>query len=393
MSSVRASVKPELLLWARERAGLGRRELAKKSSLKRLLEWEEGVNSPTLRQLEIFAKAVHIPIGYLFLSKPPQEELPISDFRVVAGGQIRRPTPNLLDTLYACQERQEWYREYARQNRYRELGFVGQATVNSSIIEVSREMRRRIRFVPHQQPKGVDRARREFVKATEAAGIMVMVNSMVLNNRTRRLDPKEFRGFALYDPLAPLIFVNGADAKVAQIFTLAHEIAHLWLGKSAISNFGDWQNREGARQEEVWCNRVAAEYLVPQEVLEDRYNRVDRHGSEPLMEILPQLHRTFKVSEKALLIRLLDSGLIYRDDFDQTWRQIDKKPEDVQPKQNKKDGRKIDTHVVIRSRVGRRFSEALIASTLEGSTLYRDACHMLGLASSESFARYAKKFY
>ena len=397
MRPVRVPVKPELLLWARERAGLSRQELTRRrQALKRLLEWERGEKSPTPNQLQEFAKAVHIPVGYLYLSKPPQEELPIPDFRTnfrtVSGVRIKRPTPDLLDTLYACQERQAWYRDYARQAWNQDLDFVGRATINSSVLEVSQEMRQRIGFIPHKEPWGVARAFSKFVRVAESTGILVMVNGVVQNNTYRRLDPEEFRGFALSDPLAPLIFVNGADAKVAQMFTLAHEIAHLWLGKSAVSNFGDWQIDQGnARQEEIWCNRVAAEYLVPRETLESQFDRLSQQGHGSLLEVLPQLHRTFKVSGKAILIRLLDFGLIHREAFEQTWRETDRRPEDPQGDRGT-ESRSGDFHILVRSRVGRRFSEALIASTLEGRTLYRDACQMLGFSNSETFSKFAKKF-
>ena len=125
---IRVTVNPELLRWARERAGLAQEALAEK--FKKLPEWEAGATPPTLKQIEAFARAVHVPVGYLFLTEPPEERIPISDFRTFANQVVNRPSPNLLDTIYTCQERQSWYQEFIQSDGQRELDFVGSATVD-----------------------------------------------------------------------------------------------------------------------------------------------------------------------------------------------------------------------------------------------------------------------
>src|SRR5438128_2285162 len=120
---MRVEVKPELLRWARERAGRSLENLHKKFS--RLESWEHGEALPTLKQLESFAKATYVPIGYLFLDQPPEEKVPIPDLRTMGGKPLEAPSPDLLDVLYLCQRRQDWYRDYAKLAREESRRFVG----------------------------------------------------------------------------------------------------------------------------------------------------------------------------------------------------------------------------------------------------------------------------
>lgn len=284
----------------------------------KLLKWESGEESPTLRQVENFAHAMHVPIGYLFLTAPPKEPLPIPDFRAKDGQSPRRASPDLLDTIHACQERQDWYREFARTTRQPKAGFVGSANVDFAPALVAAGMARTLGFDldSRAECRTWEDALRQLIGQAESVGVLVMVSGIVGSNARRKLDPEEFRGFALADPVAPLVFINGADSKSAQVFTLAHELAHLWLGSTALSSAGT-ALENGCRPEETWCNRVAAELLAPLEAA----NRKLRGGETP-------------------------------DAF---------------------------------AHVGRRFARAIIESTAEGHTLYRDAFRMLAVPGIDAF--------
>ena len=373
---IRASVNPEILRWARERAGVTQETLAVK--FKKLPEWETGQTRPTLKQMEAFARAVHVPVGYLFLSEPPEETLPIPDFRTFARRAVTRPSPNLLDTIHACQERQNWYRNYARIVGEPDLDFVGSASIEASPETVAAQMRETLKFdlaARRECPTWTD-ALRLFIRRADDAGILVMVSGIVMSNSHRSLDPAEFRGFALCDPLAPLIFVNGKDTKAAQMFTLAHELAHVWLGATALSNFGVAPER-GFHREEMWCNAVAAEFLVPLDVL-----RSDLRKDETLPNELSRLARTFKVSGLVILRRLLDTGWLTHERFQAAWTQEQERLQGLAQASSTSGG---DFHRTAVARVGRRFARALVTSTLEGQTLYRDAFRMLGVRKTETF--------
>ena len=371
----RVSINPKLLRWARERAGLAQDDLVGK--FRRLPDWENGDIPPTLKQVEAFARTVHVPVGYLFLTVPPEEKVPIPDFRTFAGQAVIRPSPNLLDTIYICQERQSWYRDFVRVTQEAEVGFVGSATVAMPPEDVATQMRETLGFDldARRECQTWTDALRLFIQQADKAGVLVMISGVVMSNNYRSLDTTEFRGFALSDPLAPLIFVNGSDTKAAQMFTIAHELAHLWLGASALSNIGA-APRLGFRQEEVWCNAAAAEFMVPIVAL-----HAELREGEPLPDTLSRLARVFKVSTLVILRRLLDANRLDRPSFDVAWVQERKR---LQTLARRGGGGGNFYHTTL-SRVSRRFARALVISTLEGQTLYRDAYRMLGVSKIETF--------
>jgi len=141
---MRVTVKPEMLHWACERAGFGTEEMAER--IPQLLAWERGEAQPTLKQIEGFAKATHTPVGYLFLDSPPIERVPIPDFRTMAGGHVESPSPDLLDSIYLCQQRQEWYREFARTAGEMPLPFVGSVSLTSDVVITAAGIRHALGF-------------------------------------------------------------------------------------------------------------------------------------------------------------------------------------------------------------------------------------------------------
>lgn len=372
----RVAIRPDMLRWARERAGLDDLDelLAR---FPKLAEWEAGETLPTLKQVERFARAVHVPVGYLFLPAPPDERLPIPDFRTVDGRALRRPSPNLLDMLYACQERQGWYKEFALATRQKEAAFVASASLDARPENVAAEMAQALEFEVNARAacRTWEEALRLFIAQADKIGVLVMVSGVVLSNNRRTLDPEEFRGFALADRRAPVIFVNGADTKSGQMFTLAHELAHLWLGASAVSD-ASGAPLVGYRREEVWCNAVAAELLVPLAAL-----RPVLQPDELLDQSLQRLARHFKVSTLVILRRLLDAGALDRPAFDRAWANERERLRELA--QSGAGGG--DFYRTTLARVSRRFARALVESTLEGQTLYRDAFRMLGVSKTETF--------
>ena len=352
MVAVRVDVAAPLYAWAAERSGLGADELADK--FPKLQQWESGDHSPTLKQLEGFARATRTPVGYFFLPAPPDDEVPIPDLRTVGDRGVRRPSPDLLDTIYQCQQRQDWYRDYARGIGLDPVPHVGSLSTATPVAEAASEVTAAMSFSIERRGSNWSEAFGYLRDQAEDSGVLVMVSGVVGSNTHRKLNPAEFRGFALTDPLAPLVFVNGADTKAAQIFTLAHELAHIWLGESALSDAD--LSVQATDDVERWCNRVAAEVLVPLGTLQSDFNaRAD------LTDELDRLARRFKSSTLVVLRRIHEAGYLPWDAYRRAYStEFSRVMELIGA-----GGDGGDFHNTQPVRVSKRFARSVIVSALE----------------------------
>ena len=312
------TLDPRILRWARERAGLDETALAKRLGIKkvdRVRRWETTGELP-YKKAELLAEKTYTPFGFLFLKEPPEDTLPIPDFRTVGSAPLRRPSPNLLDTIYKAQHRQNWFREYLIEEGNEPLRWVGSLQVSDDPVEAANKIREVAGITPALRRSAAqwEVALRLMVDQIEESGVLVMRNGVVDNNVYRKLSVEEFRGFALADDYAPLIFVNGADSLGAQMFTLAHELIHVWLNISGVSTLE--ATFSNARDTERFCNEVAAELLVPLKDLRELWLQADR-----LPEPVQWMVREFKVSTLVMLRRMLDAGLIDRDTFTRLYRE------------------------------------------------------------------------
>ena len=374
---IRVDVQPAVLRWAYERARLDPAVLAVR--VPQLPAWESGEKRPTLKQLEAFGRATHTPIGWLLGEKPPHEPMPIPDFRTIADTPVSRPSGDLLDTVYLCQLRQWWYEEFARMEGEPPLSFVGSAALAEPAERVAADIRKTLAFDLDERTRlsTWTEALRRFIEQADAAGVLVMVSGVVGSNNRRKLNPAEFRGFALADALAPLVFVNGADAKAAQMFTLAHELAHIWLGETALSD--SEARRAPDHQVERWCNEVAAELLVPLAVLREEH----RSGAE-LRGELDRLARRFKVSTLVILRRIRDMGFLGLDDY---WAAYDAELARLREPGGEGGG---NFYLTVGARVSKRFARAIVVSTLEGRSPFTEAFRLLGFRKMRTFRKLAE---
>jgi len=258
--TARVAVKPEILRWAVNRAK--KNEEAVVSKFPRFPRWLDGTERPTIHQLEDFANFTKVPLGTLFLEHPPEETLPVPFYRTIDNRTPESPSAELLDTIRKMTFRQEWMREYLERIDAAPLEFVNARSAHDPVEAIVKDMRDVLQVKEGWTCafRSANEALRDFCQRVEEAGVLVVLNSVVGNNTHRGLDPREFRGFVLIDDLAPLVFVNAADSKSAQMFTLAHELAHVFIGQSGIFELA---NLEPSNNEvELKCNAVAAEFLV-----------------------------------------------------------------------------------------------------------------------------------
>jgi len=372
----RVSVNRDVLLWALQRSRKSRSELEKQ--FPKLDEWLAGKRLPTLRQLEDLASATATPLGYFFLDTLPEEPTPIPYYRTVRDELTDEPSVDLLDTIHTMQRRQAWMREYLQEEGHDKLPFVGSAPLSEPVASVANRMRRvlRLRDEWAAEYPSWSEALRALRGAMEDAGILAVINGVVGNNTHRRLDPTEFRGFVLVDEYAPLVFVNGADSKAAQMFTLAHELAHIFYGRSAAF---DLRQMLPAKDDiEQACDRAAAEFLVPEDSLR-RFWRALPRETTPFQGIA----RQFKVSELVAARRALDLGLIDKSEFIGFYHDYQAR---VRSDGTRDQGGNFYSNQD--ARVGRRFFRAVFEAVQEGRLLFSEAYDLTQLYG-KTFDRYA----
>jgi Zn-dependent peptidase ImmA (M78 family)/DNA-binding XRE family transcriptional regulator len=314
-----ALITPEIARWARRRSGFSPESLAAtlRVTPEQLASWERGTSFPPFAKAQDLAKTLRIPFGYLFLSAPPADKVPIPDLRTIEDGRSTRPSPDFLDLLNEVLVKHDWYHEFAEERGEKPLEFVGSFSISDSVGDVSADMVRILHIDQslRREARSWDDYLRLLVQNSEAAGLIVMRSGVVRGNTHRPLSLDEFRGFAITDGIAPLVFINARDAKAAQIFTFAHEAAHIWVGQSGISNPDPLRVPQADHKSvEAFCNRVAAEVLVPEREFLQSW-RVS--GSRSDYARIQNLARHFRVSVPVILRRARDlqelSGAEYFD--------------------------------------------------------------------------------
>ncbi len=367
-----ALINNEILKWARTRCNYDTTSASKKVnvSIEKLLEWENGIKKPTFSQAQKLANIYKIPLGYLFLNKAPNETIQLPDLRTLP--ESRKPfSAEFKDTILDVQYKQNWYVEYLKEIDYPTLDFVGKFSKNDNYIVIAKDIAETlgINDTLRQEATTYDNFLAKVIIKMEEAGIWIIKTGIVKNNTHRALSVEEFRGFSISNNLAPLVFINGKDARAAQIFTLIHEVAHIWIGISGVSDNAINLNKIRIDDEtEKLCNKIAGEVLIPNEKLMINWDR-----NKTIDDNTQHLSNTFKVSKVVIAKRAYDVNLI---DYE-TYSEFYLSEKNKWKKTSKPGG---NTYSNYKYSNGLRFSKAVVNQVFEGKLLYTDAAKLLNIS-------------
>jgi len=364
-------VELSLLKWAKDRSRKGESLYA---IFPKLEQWLSGESSITLKQLEKYARVTATPLGYFFLKEPPIEKIPVPHYRTLTDEHPEGASPELIDTLHTMQRRQQFIKDFYIENVGVELDFIGSYRGNNP-VELAGLMKAKF-DLQENWASNIDTwhsALRFIIKKCEELRIIVMVNGVVGNNTHRKLNVEEFRGFVLVNSMAPLIFINGADAKAAQIFTLIHEIAHIWVGHSAIVEASPLDN--GNSEIEKLCNKATVEFLCPKEEFKNMWIRHENN------EVINTLARYFKVSSLVIARRSLELNLINNQEF---YIFLEQYQETIRNVESSSGG---NFYATTKAKLGNLFTRIIISEVKTGNVMYRDAYRLTGL-KGDTFKKY-----
>jgi Zn-dependent peptidase ImmA (M78 family)/transcriptional regulator with XRE-family HTH domain len=261
----KAMITPKVLAWARTTAGMTIDVSAAKASVEisRLMQWEKGEAYPTMHQAELLAKAYRRPLALFFLPDIPYDFTPLKDFRAQKSGPLSTASIFIIREM---QQKQEWISASLRENGEKPLPFIGKYTTKNSPTVVANDILETLGISPGFYSS--EAVMKQWIRKAEDHGIFISRASFIHSHLL--LDSEEMQGFAISDPYAPFVFINSEDWASPQLFTLVHELAHLWIATSGISNDIEQNTigRSNIHPTELFCNEVAAHALMPKSYME-----------------------------------------------------------------------------------------------------------------------------
>lgn len=384
MAGASVHVKPEIINWILQTVQF---ENIAGSAIDLLYKWQSGEKTPTFNQVEDISKKINIPFGYFFLDKPPVEECPIIEYRTVDSAIIAEPSRNLVDTVDLMTDIQEWMAEYAVENGQEELEYVGSAAGVTDALSVAEDIRKKldIQVDWYRDRRNVEESFRFLKRKMENLHVLVMMSGIVGNNTRRKLNVDEFRAFTLVNKYAPLIFINSCDGDNGKLFSILHELAHVWVGENSFYNAPINANSENRGVEKL-CNAVAAEILVPTHIFLENWD--SSHGE--IQDKLEKMAKSFRCSRFVVVRKALDCGKITQKTYEQIITELVDKFRKWQEAQEEDKRTGGDYYRNLASKIDRNFVTALARSASEGKTQYTEV-YRLTNTNRKTFERLLKE--
>lgn len=303
----RAYITPNVLKWARESARMTEETAASKVSVSsdKLKEWELGTSQPTIRQAKILAKAYKRPFALFFLPEIPRDFFPLQDFRQKGSKTL---STGSIFIIREIQQKQAWIKEINEENNEDKIPFVGRFSIKDNPVFVANDILKTLEINPADYK--TENPIREWINKAEFNGIFISRTSFI--HSRLKLDREEIQGFAIADPYAPFVFVNSDDWNAPQLFTLVHELAHIWIAETGISNEiePEIKNKNTVNSIELFCNEVAANALIPLEII----NNLESDLFQSTKEVF-KISKNLGISSFAFLVRALNLNLISLDNY------------------------------------------------------------------------------
>ncbi|HPJ13181.1 MAG TPA: XRE family transcriptional regulator [Caldisericia bacterium] len=305
-----AKVNPKILMWARETAKMSIETVANKINVSetKIETWEKGEACPTVKQAQRLAKMYRRPFALFFFPDLPKDFHPLRDFRRKTSIPIQTGSVFIIREI---QQKQAWMRVNLIEDKKVPLPFVGKFTIQDKPFVVAKHMIDTLEAEPNRIVKN-QLPLNHWIDKVQKIGINVSRSSFIHSNLL--IDPEELQGFAIVDPYAPFIFINSKDWESAQLFTLVHELAHIWIGESGISNEINCSKEEKTRLNmdpvELFCSEVSANVLMP----EDFMRSITISSSDKVRDIC-RVSKNLGLSCFALLYRLKNLGMISKEDY------------------------------------------------------------------------------
>ena len=304
---VKATINPEVLEWARTSASYSRLAAAQKLGTDEeiLAAWEAGNDQPSISQLRRLATLYKRPLAVLYLPERPLTFQSMHDFRRLPDSGARAYSPDLAYEIRLAQQRRELALELSEQDDGEDFpAFTLTTTLDAPVEDVGRQIRDAVSVNFDIQSKWRDTGAAFIAWRTriEELGVLVF--------QTTRVESSEASGFAYWAPRLPLIAVNRKDAMGRRLFSLLHELAHLMIHQSGVSELDEGRRQLSDQRVEVFCNRVAAAALMPklQFLSQPTIGNAPSGRREWSDEEIDMLAKTFSVSREAVVRRLLTLG-------------------------------------------------------------------------------------